>query len=183
MTKIFIGGSRKLSRLNDDIRGRLDSIMQSGDSILIGDANGADKSVQKYLFEKNYGNVLVFCVGRFCRNNIGHWETMSVKEPGRVRDFHYYSIKDLEMVKVADFGFMIWDAKSKGTLNNMINLLKENKSVVVYLSADKQFCTLRTFEDLKELLSRCDKNYLETFEEKLKLSHVFKKEQREFDFA
>jgi hypothetical protein len=169
MTKIFIGGSRKLSRLNDDIRGRIDSIMQNGYTVLIGDANGADKSVQKYLFDKNYRSVFVFCVGRFCRNNIGHWETMSVKEPSNVRDFHYYSIKDLEMVKEADYGFMIWDTKSKGTLNNMINLLKENKSVVVYLSGDKEFYTLRTFDDLEKLLSRFDKNHLETFEEKLKL--------------
>lgn len=183
MTKIFIGGSRQLSRLNDDIRKRIDNVMQKEHTVLIGDANGVDKSVQKYLFERNYRNVFVYCVGRFCRNNIGHWETLSVTEPNGERDFHYYSLKDLEMAKDADFGFMIWDAKSKGTLNNMINLLKENKSVAVYLSADKEFYTLRTFDDLEKLLSRCDKKYLEMFEEKLMLSRVFKKEQKEFDFA
>jgi len=183
MTKIFIGGSRKLSKLNADIRGRLDSIMQNGDIILIGDANGADKSVQKYLFDKNYRSVCVFCVGHYCRNNVGIWEIKSVKASSSVRDFHYYSIKDLWMVKESDFGFMIWDTKSKGTLNNMINLLKESKPVVVYFFSDKNFYTLHTFNDLKKLLLKCDKRYLETFEEKLKLSNVFKKQQGEFDFA
>lgn len=107
---------------------------------------------------------------------------MSVKEPSGAKDFHYYSTKDLAMAKQADYGFMIWDTKSKGTLNNMINLLKENKSVAVYLTIDKVSYTLRTFADLEKLLSRCDKKHLEAFDEKLGLSRVFRKEQKEFDF-
>ena len=58
MTKVFIGGSRQLGRLNPDIRQRLDSIIENSFTILVGDANGIDKAVQKYCAERNYPRVL-----------------------------------------------------------------------------------------------------------------------------
>lgn len=136
MNKVFIGGSRRLARLNDDIRQRLDNIVEKGYVVLVGDANGVDKAVQQYLFNKNYRNVFVYCVGEECRNNVGQWNTRWVKEPSKVKDFHYYKIKDLEMIRDTDYGFMIWDTKSKGTLNNIVNLLRENKMVILYISKD-----------------------------------------------
>ncbi len=183
MNKVFIGGSRRLSRLNDDIRQRIDNIVQKGYSVLVGDANGVDKAVQQYLFDKNYRNVFVYCVGEKCRNNVGQWKTKWVKEPGKVKDFHYYTIKDLEMIKDTDYGLMIWDTKSKGTLNNIVNLLRENKIVIVYVSKDKKFYTLRALSDLEKLLTKCDKNSLESLERKLQMSQRAKKEQKEFNFA
>ena len=183
MNKVFIGGSRRLSRLNADVRQRIDNILQKGYSVLVGDANGADKAVQQYLFDKNYRNVLVYCVGDKCRNNVGRWETKLVREPSKVKDFHYYMIKDLEMTKDTDYGFMIWDTKSKGTINNVVNLLRENKIVIVYVSKDKKFYTLRALNDLEKLLDRCDKTSLEFLERKLHLSQRTKKEQEELNFA
>lgn len=186
MNKVFIGGSRRLSRLNADVRQRLDNILQKGYSVLIGDANGADKAVQQYLFDKNYKNVLVYCVGEKCRNNIGQWETKLVREPtgaGTLKDFRYYTIKDLEMIKDTDYGFMIWDTKSKGTLNNIVNLLQGNKIVIVYVSKDKKFYTLRALNDLEVLLTRCDKSSLEYLGKKLDLLQRTKKEQQVLNFA
>jgi hypothetical protein len=183
MNKVFIGGSRKIAKLNDDIRQRLDNIMEKRYEILIGDANGADKAVQQYLFNKNYRNVLVYCVGEDCRNNVGKWETKWVKESSKVKDFHYYIVKDLEMIRDTDCGFMIWNAKSKGTLNNIVNLLRKNKMVIVYVSKGKKFYTLRGLSDLEDLLAKYDKNLLESLERKLQMSQKIKKEQVEFDFA
>ena len=183
MNKVFIGGSIRLSRLNDDIRQRLNNIVQKGYPVLVGDANGVDKAVQQYLFDKNYRNVFVYCVGEKCRNNVGQWRTKCVKEPSKVKDFHYYTIKDLEMIKDTDYGFMIWDTKSKGTLNNIVNLLRENKTVIVYVFKDKKFYTLRALSDLEKLLDKCDKNSLESLERKLQLSQRVKREQEEFNFA
>jgi|SRR3989338_3678951 len=183
MNRVFIGGSRKLSKLNNDIRQRLNNIVQKGYSVLVGDANGIDKAVQQYLFDKNYRNVFVYCVGEKCRNNVGQWETKWVKEHSKVKDFHYYAIKDLEMVKDTNYGFMIWDTKSKGTLNNIVNLLHEHKTVIVYISKDKNFYTLRALIDLEKLLNKCGKNSFEFLERKLQLSQIAKKEQEEFNFA
>jgi hypothetical protein len=184
MTKVFIGGSRKVTRLNKDIEARINNIIQKEYTVLIGDANGADRAVQKYLFDKGYKNVSVFCMDKECRNNTGNWETRHIAGNKAGKDFYYYSIKDLEMAKETDYGFMLWDGKSNGTLNNIINLLKENKKILTYFSPTKSFDTLTTFDDLEKLLARCDKKSLEIFEEKFKLSQLLKKEQQqELNFA
>ena len=73
MTKVFIGGSRRVSRLNADVRRRIDRIIEQGFPVFVGDANGADKAVQKYLQSRGYEAVEVFCSGGQCRNNLGNW--------------------------------------------------------------------------------------------------------------
>jgi adenine-specific DNA-methyltransferase len=98
----------------------------AGDTILIGDANGADKAVQEYLAASGYRNVTVYCMEQ-CRNNAGAWPTRNVKPPGARKDFAYYAAKDLVMAEEARCGVMLWDAKSKGTLNNMVNLVGAGK--------------------------------------------------------
>lgn len=35
--------------------------------------------------------------------------------------------KDIKMAKVADYGLMLWDLQSAGTLRNIIELLRQNK--------------------------------------------------------
>jgi len=176
MTKVFIGGSRKISKLDKAIKNRIDNIIQNEYIVLIGDANGADKSVQHYLFDKKYKNVLVFCMDNKCRNNIGSWQTKSIEVSRSKKDFSYYSIKDLEMAKAADYGFMIWDAQSNGTLNNIVNLLQENKKTLLYFSPNRNFFTLTTIDNLKGLLAKCDRKYLDIFEEKLKISSILKED-------
>lgn len=169
MTKVFIGGSRRISKLNRSIRARLDRIMDGGFMILIGDANGADRSIQDYLSLKHYGNVLVFCMENKCRNNIGNWQHRSVKTNTNNKSFHYYAAKDLEMAREADYGFMLWDSKSKGTLNNIFNLIKENKKTLVYFSPEKNYYQVSTLDDLRILLSKCDRQSLEILGNDLKV--------------
>lgn len=176
MTKVFIGGSIKITKLNKDIKHRIDNIIQKEYIVFIGDANGTDKAVQEYLFDKGYKNVRVFCMGNECRNNIGNWETRHIEETMSRKDYYYYSIKDLEMAKETDYGFMIWNGKSRGTFNNVINLLKENKKVLVYFSPTKEFYNLITIDDLEKLLAKCEKKFLEVFEEKSKVSGVNSKQ-------
>jgi hypothetical protein len=73
--KIFIGGSRAVSKLNAVIRARIDDVVISrGHTVIVGDANGADKAVQQYLADRHYPHVVVFCM-ESCRNNIGSWPT------------------------------------------------------------------------------------------------------------
>src|SRR4051812_16404184 len=112
---IFIGGSIGISKLNAAVRKRLDEFMQRGDTILIGDAKGADKAVQTYLATKQYRNVTVFCMEE-CRNNLGEWPTRHVEPPSKKKDSNYYAAKDFVMFQEAKCGVMLWDAKSKGTL-------------------------------------------------------------------
>lgn len=57
------------------------------------------------------------------------------------------------MAEVADFGLMIWDAKSTGTLSNVIELLTRKKKSVVFVSKEKSFQTIGTVEQLEGLVA------------------------------
>jgi hypothetical protein len=158
---IFIGGSRAVSKLNAALRARLDEVViNPGHTVLIGDANGADKAVQQYLAQRQYSKVVVFCMDS-PRNNIGAWPTRTIDPPSGKRDFAYYAAKDSVMAKEAKCGLMLWDGKSKGTLNNILNLTGEGKRTLVYFSPTKAFYVLGNENDLQALLARCEKGYLE----------------------
>lgn len=148
MIKVFIGGSRRVSRLDEQVRGRLDEIIKKQLPVIIGDANGADKAVQDYFRQCAYEQVEVFCTEGRCRNNIGNWKVRPVPAPaGRKHDFEYYSAKDRLMANEGSIGFMLWDGKSRGTLANVLRLMEQGKKVVVYLAPSKQFATLRNMSD------------------------------------
>lgn len=86
MKKVFIGGSRRVTRLSTEVRKRLHQIIDRQLPVLIGDANGADKAVQQYLQNRGYGSVEVFCVGENCRNNLGHWKIRAIVPPPEGRE-------------------------------------------------------------------------------------------------
>ncbi|MGO9314399.1 MAG: hypothetical protein ACLQBD_04790 [Syntrophobacteraceae bacterium] len=155
MTKVFIGGSRRVSRLSEPVLMRLDRIIEKGLPVIIGDANGADKAVQQYLNSKNYLNVEVFCSGHICRNNIGNWKVRKVSSTARNKTFDYYATKDRTMADDAAVGFMVWDGKSKGTILNVFRLMKQQKKAVVYNVAEKHFYEFKALAHWEEFISRC----------------------------
>jgi hypothetical protein len=153
MQSVFVAGSRALTKLNAHVKERLDNIVKQDFTVLVGDANGADKAVQRHLAERGYRHVVVYCM-EVCRNNVGNWPIRAhAAERGMRHDRQYYGIKDLAMAKDASCGFMIWDSKSKGTLTNVINLIKWQKKVLLYSAPPKQFFTVRTGSDLNHALS------------------------------
>ena len=60
------------------------------------------------------------------------------------------------MFQEAKCGMMLWDAKSKGTLQNMLNLVGAEKRTLVYFAPGKVFQVLSSEQDLQSLLSRCN---------------------------
>lgn len=156
MKKVFLSGSRRLSRLPSEVRQRLDEMIRRELTILVGDANGADKAVQSYFAERNYPNVLVFCTAGDCRNNVGHWPIHVVEAPHRTRDFAFFTAKDAAMAAEADVGLALWDGQSFGTIVNVARLVARSKPAVVYIAPTKTFTTLKTTDDLAQLLSEAD---------------------------
>ena len=154
MTKVFIGGSRKISRLSAEVRRRINSIIEKRLPVLVGDANGADKAVQLYLETNGYDLVEVFCAGSECRNNVGGWPLRTISTNGQRRGFGFYVTKDRAMADEATIGLMLWDGKSVGTVMNMLRLLRRQKKVVVYVSPAKAFVDLQVDDDLEALVLR-----------------------------
>jgi len=167
---VFVGGSRKLSRLNKDVKVRLDNIMAAGLRVFAGDANGADKAIQAYLLDQRYDNVIVYHTATTCRNNLGGWAVKSIRFAGkRAGGFDFYTVKDDAMAEDADFGLMLWDGKSKGTLRNVLNLAERDKRTVVYFSPNRSFLNVFNLDGVNDLLALCDASSVERFERALNL--------------
>lgn len=171
MSRIFFGGSRKLSRLDPAVRARLGNLMTNEHAVLIGDADGADKAIQAFLAEEGYRDVTVYCMDGECRNNIGNWSTRAIASGGTRKDFKYFAVKDAEMSRDADHGFMLWDGRSKGTLNNILNLVEQEKPVLVYFSPNTSFVPVKSASDLYTLLSLCEPEARAHLEDKVQIAN------------
>ena len=140
MTKIFIGGSKTIHKLDDQVKGKLHEIIKNQYDVLIGDCFGIDKAVQAFFDENGYRDITVYVSGENVRNNVGDFKVYNI--PANMTGFEFYRQKDIAMAKEADCGFMIWDGKSKGTLNNIADLVSQNKTCEVYFDKDKTITVL-----------------------------------------
>lgn len=169
MSNVFFGGSRNLGRLNPAIRTRLRNLVTNRHTVLLGDANGADKAVQSFFATEGYPDVVVYCVDGECRNNVGNWPVRTVSSGGRKKDFAYYALKDAQMSRDADYGFMVWDGESKGTLNNILNLIQQGKSALVYRSPSREFLQVKNPNDVLALVRTCSPELVDYLNRKIKL--------------
>jgi hypothetical protein len=144
MMTVFIGGSRSITELSPVVIEHLERLIAKQAQVLIGDAPGADLIVQTYLARQGYRDVIVFCSGGRCRNNVGSWQERHILAPGK-KGRAFYTVKDEQMAQEADYGFMLWDGMSIGTLNNLSNLLASGKKTLLYL-APADTCTVVTEE-------------------------------------
>ena len=131
--KVFISGSISITKLPLSVLKKVDSIISKNFTILIGDAKGIDLTVQKYLLKKKYENVEVYYAGNNIRHNVGDWKIKEVLAKNNEKGRDLYTLKDIEMAKEADYGLMVWDGESKGTLNNILLMNKLNKKFFVAL--------------------------------------------------
>lgn len=174
MTTVFLSGSRGINRLNDKVRDCVMNMLDKEFRIIIGDANGVDKAFQKFLSDIQYSNVVVFCSGHVCRNNIGNWNVQQVAVDTRLRGRDFYAQKDKKMASTADYGFVLWNGKSAGSISNVLELLKNGKSAVVYFSPIKDFYTISDLDDARDLLRKCDKKAFDAIQKKINLNNVIR---------
>ena len=170
MTKVFISGSIKIKSIDSNVINRLNNIIESQYAILVGDAGGVDSSIQKYLKENHVGNVTVYCTGNKARNNFGNWPTKNIQTTHTKGTRAYFTAKDKEMAKDCDYGFMVWDTRSAGTLSNTLELLRSNKKSLVYINKNEVFITVKDVSNLNNLISTMSDTAIEAIEKKLNLS-------------
>jgi hypothetical protein len=148
MPTVFVAGSIKIKKLHGRVREKLDQIIAQGLHVVVGDAAGADSAVQRYLADCGATSVSVYCSGSKPRNNLGGWPVTSVDADARPGTREYYMANDVAMAEEADYGLMIWDAQSVGTLKNVIELLARGKKAYVFVD-DLQ--ALRAVGDASQL--------------------------------
>lgn len=153
MTTVFISGSMRIKNLDDNVRFRVKHITESGFHVLVGDANGVDASIQELLHQYSYQNVTVYCTGGQPRNNLGCWTVKNIVSTAPSGSREFFTAKDLAMARECDYGFMVWDTKSTGTLSNAVELLQREKKSRVYVNKEKSFVTISDVQDLEHLIT------------------------------
>jgi hypothetical protein len=169
VTTIFIAGSMNIKNLDRKIRERIDKIVDSGYSVVVGDADGADTSIQDYLHLKCADQVTVYCSGESARNNVGNWPLANVVTKAAPGTRAFFTAKDVEMANVADYGLMIWDTKSTGTLSNVLELLSRKKKSYVFVNKDKVFKAVGDVDQLAELVKCMSDHARNKADEKIRL--------------
>lgn len=151
--KIFVAGPRVVKKLDTNIEKKLMNIIEKNYTLLVGDATGVDKLIQEFMHRENYNNLIIYASQGKARNNIGNWEVNKVVVEENVKGFDFYAAKDRKMAVDADYGFMIWNGKSKGTLNNMVNITKAEKEILLYYIPHKKFYLIKNLDEVKKIAS------------------------------
>ncbi|TYR37202.1 XRE family transcriptional regulator [Mesorhizobium microcysteis] len=170
MTTVFIAGSISISRLHEKVADRINKIVSSDFNVVVGDADGADTSIQECLQRYRAGKVTVYCTGDSPRNNVAEWPVHRVVSKAKAGTRAYFTAKDLEMARNSDYGLMVWDCKSTGTLSNVIELLREKKKSVVFVNKNKDFVTVSDKDGLEHLVAFMSDHARAKAEEKIGLT-------------
>lgn len=179
MHKIFISGSIKIKRLDNNVLDRINNIIESSYQIFLGDANGVDRAIQEYLHAKEYVNVKIYCTGNRPRNNTGNWLVEHVSTTAAAGTRAFFTAKDLRMAEDCDYGLMVWDSQSTGTLSNVIELLKRNKYSIVYINKKNEFLTIKKPSNLASLISFMSVSDKNTADKKIGLTKKIESLQNE----
>ena len=159
----------RIKNLDNKVLERINNIINSQYEVIVGDADGVDSSIQAYLQSKKVKSVTVYCTGTQPRKNIGRWLVKKNETDAKPGTRAYFTAKDISMAEDCDYGLMIWDSKSTGTLSNAIELLKRKKSSVVYINKAKEFINIKDVEDLEKLITFMSESAFLKADAKLKI--------------
>lgn len=139
-SKVFISGSIAIKSLPQCIKESIQKIIEQGFEIFVGDADGIDSLVQKYIAAQNYSNVTVYSIYPMPRFKLEQFNKKHI-EPQIVskKERELQTEKDAAMTLDSDFSLIIWDGKSKGSYKNILRALENDKKIRVYLSTEDTY--------------------------------------------
>lgn len=143
-SKVFISGSRAIKELSDVIKKKIDELIDKEVTIYVGDADGVDTLVQNYLNEKGYKNVVVTYVLNKPRNLASKdFKTIKVETKEKTDSWaELFAVKDKYMTFETDYSVVIWDGKSRGSLNNIERAQENGKGIKVYSNEGKELMSI-----------------------------------------
>lgn len=153
METVFVAGSIAITRLAPEVERRIANLPARNLAVVVGDADGADTAIQTVLHANGARDVTVYCSGDTPRNNVGDWPIHSVFPTVAPGTRAFFTAKDVEMAQVADYGLMIWDARSTGTLSNVLELLARGRTSKIFVNKHRTFMTVSDVESLDALIA------------------------------
>lgn len=179
---VFLGGSRHLSYIPSEVVFKIEDLINSGALFLVGDAPGTDAAFQEHLRRIGCRDVKVFTSAFKIRNNLGQWPIQQIDSGLKSKSAAAHAFKDRHMADICDFGIMIWDGVSPGTLSNMIDLIEKGKDSYVYFVPDQDFFKIDSISSLEQFELRFPEVYgeaqkrLKAFQKRLKTRSKVKPE-------
>ncbi|MCT7619181.1 hypothetical protein [Aliarcobacter butzleri] len=158
MKKVFISGSISIKRIPNIVIDSLYKIIKNNIFVLVGDANGTDTEIQKFMLDNNYFNLRIYSVYYESRNNLSNrfkTKTVEVEDTLIKSERERQKYKDIKMTEECDYGLVIWDEQSKGSYENILRLIDMKKPLRVYSSKKESFLTdnEKTKENIKFLFN------------------------------
>ncbi|MBN2825368.1 MAG: hypothetical protein JXQ76_08595, partial [Campylobacterales bacterium] len=129
--KVFISGSISIKKLPQEVINSINKIINQNFEILVGDANGIDTLVQDYCLSLNYFNVTVYSISippRYKASEDFKTKYIEVSHSTK-KERERQQQKDKAMTMDSEFTFAIWDGKSRGTYDNILRGLENNKKI------------------------------------------------------
>ncbi len=140
MSSVFISGSIAIKSIPPCVEDSINRIIDQNIQILVGDADGIDTMVQNLCKRKSYSNVTVYSIYPTPRYKVLEFnkkyivvDSDSKKERERQKE------KDAAMTIDSIYSLVVWDGKSKGSYQNILRAIKNNKKVKVYLVFENRF--------------------------------------------
>ena len=134
MKRVFISGSISIKTLPHKVIKSFDKIISQNIHVYVGDADGIDTLTQNYFASKNYTNLTVCTIKEHPRNLASN--LFSIKKVDYDKNLKSHRVqqtfKDIYMTTHADYSFVIWDGKSKGSLANIQRAFKNEKKLKIY---------------------------------------------------
>ena len=127
MKKVFISGSMSIKKLDELVRNSLEKIIALNLQVLVGDAYGVDKLVQEYFYNQNYYNVTIYTIFDIPRNLVSNKFLIKKINTNGLKGRKAQEKKDETMTFESNYSFVIWDGKSKGSFNNILRALEQEK--------------------------------------------------------
>ena len=154
MKKVFISGSINLSILPNLVEESLNTIQNKNIKVLVGDAKGIDTLIQDYFSKNRYLNLDICSIYKIPRNKRNNnFNTILIEVDMDIPSERKKQEKKDEYMSVnADYSFVIWDGKSKGSFNNIHRALENHKLLKVYYTKDHRFLEEKELD--KEIIDK-----------------------------
>jgi hypothetical protein len=134
MKSVFISGSIAIKELSSEVINSFDKIVSQNIHVYVGDADGIDTLAQNYFASKSYTNVTVCTIKEHPRNLASnHFNIQQVNYDKNLKSHReQQTFKDEFMTTHADYSFVIWDGKSKGSFTNIKRAFEQEKKLKIY---------------------------------------------------
>lgn len=166
---VFISGSSKTEDKNSEyyrkqlpkeVKKKINEYMINGDKIVVGDAPGIDRQVQRYLKKAGYENVEIYGPGKQVRYTANKkWKTNPIDAPEfEPMSPEWLRKKDIAMTNASTKGLaIILDEGAKATRNNVKRMLEQNKQMSVFELRRKAQDSFVDEEYVRKILEELDR--------------------------